>query len=302
MKDDIVSVLYGIRETLTPENLNRKFRNLHLGEQPPVGGAPAADDSFTVPESHAYYEMTVQLDKHTLIEIGDVCYDLAPGEFCIIPPGTVHRIKWGSPRDPSANMLWFSITSEIVRTGYSAYSDRTRSKIWGTDLNIPGNFLIGEIFAERARAREGSAEAIICYINAFLSLILQNVNFQSESGGLSWTNAMVSELKEYIHSHYSEELSLPELSARVCLSPNYLCKLFRQTTGETLTRYIRNLKIEKSIGLLADSSLSINEIAEKLGFCDQFYFSKVFKSFMCISPQQYRRSLKNGEDTEKIGK
>ena len=63
-------------------------------------------------------------------------------------------------------------------------------------------------------------------------------------------------------------------------------------TGETITHYTQNLKIEASIELLKDDSLSINEIAERFGFCDQFYFSKVFKSYVCMSPMQYRKSLR----------
>lgn len=297
MREYIISVLSGIRKALTPDNLNELFRNLHLGQAEPEGtlAAPAqqrTDEAFTALEEHNYYEMPIQLDKHSVVQIGSVYYDLSPGQFCIIPPGTPHRIKWRSSADSSANVMWISITGEIVRTSYTIYSETTRSKIWGSDLNIPGNFMIGEIFAERQRNREGSAEAIICYINAFLSLILQNVSFQSESAGIGWTNAMVSELQEYIKLHLGEPLSLSDLSAHVSLSPNYLCKVFKQVTGETITHYTQNLKVEKSIELLKDDSVPISEIADRFGFCDQFYFSKVFKSFMCISPMQYRKSLR----------
>lgn len=297
MKERIIHVLNHIRSHLTPENLNDLFRNLHLGQETPQianirSEQLRPDDAFTDLEEHNYYEMTIQLDKHTLVQIGQNYYDLAPGQFCIIPPGTLHRIKWGSSADPTANMMWISITGEIVRTSYTIYSANTRSKIWGSDLNIPGNFLIGEIFLERQKNRAGSAEAILSYVNAFLSLILQNVNFENESAGIGWTNAMVTELQEYIKAHLSAPLSLADLSAHVSLSPNYLCKVFKQATGETITHYTQNLKIEAAIELLKDDSLSINEIAERFGFCDQFYFSKVFKSYVCMSPMQYRKSLR----------
>ncbi len=304
MKDYIIHVLNHIRASLTPANLNDLFRNLHLGQETPHIAdirpeQQRPDEAFTAFEEHNYYEMTIQLDKHTLVQIGQSCYDLAPGQFCIIPPGTLHRIKWGSSIDPTANMMWISITGEIVRTSYTIYSANTRSKIWGSDLNIPGNFIIGEIFTERQKNRPGSAEAIISYVNAFLSLILQNVNFENESAGIGWTNTMVSELQEYIKAHLCAPLRLADLSAHVSLSPNYLCKVFKQVTGETITHYTQNLKIEASIELLKEDSLSINEIAERFGFCDQFYFSKVFKSYVCMSPLQYRKSLRAQQLIEK---
>lgn len=304
MRDRIISVLNGIRNTLTPDNLNDLFRNLHLGQEKPlehdVPQEPQRpDETFTVLEKHDYYEMTIQLDKHSFVQIGQNYYDLAPGQFCIIPPGTQHRIKWGSSVDPTANMMWISITGEIVRTSYTVYSANTRSKIWGSDLKIPGNFIIGEIFTERQLNRPGAAEAIISYVNAFLSLILQNVNFENESAGVGWTNAMVTELQNYIKAHLSEPLSLSDLSEHVSLSPNYLCKVFKQVTGETITHYTQNLKIEASTELLKDDSLSVSEISERFGFCDQFYFSKVFKSYVSMSPMQYRKALRSQGKAER---
>lgn len=297
MKERIISVLNGIRSNLNPGNLDVLFKNLRLGEEGPhtdrvEQSEQRPDDAFTALQEHSYYEMTIQLDKHTIVQIGQDTYDLAPGQFCIIPPGTQHRIKWGSSADPTANMMWISITGEIVRTSYTTYSASSRSKIWGSDLVIPGSFLIGEIFSERKKNRPGSAEAIISYVDAFLSLILQNVDFENESAGIGWTNTMVTKLQEYIKGHLYEPLSLSDLSAHVSLSPNYLCKVFKQATGETITHYTQNLKIEAAAELLKDDSVPINKIAERFGFCDQFYFSKVFKSYVSMSPMQYRKSLR----------
>jgi AraC-type DNA-binding domain-containing proteins len=303
VKKHIISVLKEIRSGLRPETLNDTFRNLRLGLSAGQTDDPDPlwpEEGFTALEEHNYYEMTIQLDKHTIVQIGTAYYDLVPGQFCIIPPGVPHRIKWGSSTDPTANMMWISITPEIVRTSYTIYSKNARSKIWGSDLSIPGNFLINEIFQEKQKNREDSAETIICYINAFLTLILQNLNFQSETSGLGWTSAMVAELQEYIKEHLGSPLSLNDLSAHVSLSPNYLCKVFKQVTGDTITHYTQNLKIEKSIELLRDDSLSIGEIAERLSFCDQFYFSKVFKSYVCMSPQQYRKSLRMQKQQENL--
>lgn len=302
MNEYVVNTLNRIRRTLTPNNLNMMIPNLHFGETEAKIQLPAletyADKDFTAPEKHSYYEVAIQLEKHTLIQIGSQYYDLMAGQLCIIPPNTWHRIKWSSSANTAANMMWISVTGEIVRTSYTLYSEQGRSKVWGSDLRIPGHFLLGEIFSERDSGCEGSAEAIVSYVNAFLSLILQKVNFRSKSAGVDWTGAIVTELQEYIKAHLGTSLNLADLSTHVSLSPNYLCKIFKQVTGETITHYTQNQKIERSIELLKDDSLSIGEIAERFGFCDQFYFSKVFKSYMCISPMQYRKSLREQKKTD----
>ncbi|MBQ5951709.1 MAG: AraC family transcriptional regulator [Lachnospiraceae bacterium] len=295
MNEPITQTLTRLRDGLTTENLNQLFRNLHFGrseeEAAKYASVPSPDDAFTAFEEHNYYEMTIQLDKHTLVQVGPHVYDLQPGQFCVIPPGMQHRIKWGSKNDPTADMMWINITGEIVRTSCTAYAGETRSKVWGSDLTIPGSFMIGEVFAEKEKNRPGSAQAIVSYLRAFFSLLLQNVDFQSESAGVRWTGEMVAQVQRYIRDHLGEPLSLTDLSANVSLSPNYLCKIFKDVTGETITHYTQNLKVERSIELMKEG-LSLGAIADQLGFCDQFYFSKVFKSFMCISPMQFRKSIR----------
>ena len=87
-----------------------------------------------------------------------------------------------------------------------------------------------------------------------------------------------------------ESLSLHDLSDYVSLSPNYLSKLFKQVTGETITAYTQNMKIAQSIEYLSDPTISLSEIAAQLGFYDQFHFSKVFKAYTGLAPSRYRKA------------
>ena len=70
---------------------------------------------------------------------------------------------------------------------------------------------------------------------------------------------------------------------------------FQAGDRETITNYIHDLKIAKATEYLADPSLSLSEIAERLGFYDQFHFSKVFKVYTNTSPSKYRSTLKQAE-------
>lgn len=289
MKSTIAEVLSYIRDEITPQTLERFYINYrpdHTSVDIPENG-----QRFTELESHHYYEIAIQIEKQSCLQIGSRCYVLSKYQFCIIPRGEQHRLQGVAFSEHTANMLWISVTGEIVRTGYTTYSDTGRSKLYGTDLYIPGNFVIGEICAEQAAGGPGSAEAITSYLKMFFSLLLQKMRFDNESTGHAWTNAVVSELQQYIKDHLHESLPLQELSGYVALSPNYLCKLFKQVTGETITNYIQNLKISRSVEYLADPSIPLSEIAERLGFYDQFHFSKVFKAYTSMSPSKYRAAL-----------
>lgn len=293
MKNRIAEALTLIRDALTPETLEEFYVNFRPKQ--PFAAPMDEGASFAELEAHHYYEMAIQIHKQSSLQIGDACYALHENQFCIIPRGVQHRLQTVACDGDYANMLWVSITGEVVRTGYSIYSDAGWSKLYGADLYVPGNFIMGEICDEQAAGRPGSAAAIASYIKAFLSVLLQKMSFDGESAGHSWTNNIVSELQEYIRGHLHDPLPLQQLSGHVSLSPSYLCKLFKQVTGETITNYIHDLKIAKATEYLADPSLSLSEIAERLGFYDQFHFSKVFKVYTNTSPSKYRSTLKQAE-------
>lgn len=94
----------------------------------------------------------------------------------------------------------------------------------------------------------------------------------------------------YIHQNVSARLTLEEVTAASQVSQSTLSKRFRQELGLTVGRYIENVVFAEAQRLLCNSGLSIAEISEQLGFCDQFYFSSRFKHRYQESPQSYRKN------------
>ena len=100
----------------------------------------------------------------------------------------------------------------------------------------------------------------------------------------------VLKILDYSSKNYSDPcFSLSTVSEHFHLSHKYLSSIFKKHTGENFTTYIRNLKIEKSKELLANTSKSLKDIAVSCGFTDYYYFSKVFKQTIGISPTDYRK-------------
>ena len=73
------------------------------------------------------------------------------------------------------------------------------------------------------------------------------------------------------------------------LNPDYLSRLFRKKTGQSLKDYIIEMKIERAKYLMENTPLSIGVIAAKVGFANFSYFSQVFKRITKESPMEYRR-------------
>ncbi len=97
------------------------------------------------------------------------------------------------------------------------------------------------------------------------------------------------QLVKYIDEHYDQELYLKDLSARFYLNQFYCCKLFKKILGKTFSEYVLSVRINRACQLIKNTTLSIEEIALKVGYVDYFYFNKVFKKQCGITPAKYRK-------------
>ena len=108
---------------------------------------------------------------------------------------------------------------------------------------------------------------------------------------------------DYIRSHIQENLTVESIADSLSLNSSYLSKLFKQEMGITLSRYIRDQKINVACNMLRHLDESSLTIANYLGFSSQSHFIQVFKKSTGLTPEEYRRrnyhqSWMNGESEE----
>ena len=161
----------------------------------------------------------------------------------------------------------------------------------GGDEIIPEIFR-GENEGFRSIYRMNSTEAVLDWLDrlvegccAFLSSQRQNYKHQ-----------IVANVQEYIRKNLDKRLSLPEVAAVYNISPNYLSRLFTQYAGTGFVEYITAERIHAAREMLARGEGPVYEIAEKLGFENAFYFSKVFKKVEGVSPREYLRKIGKAPD------
>ena len=93
---------------------------------------------------------------------------------------------------------------------------------------------------------------------------------------------------EYLREHLSAQLTVEKIADALFLSKNSLFKQFRREVGLPIGKYIDKLIFFRAEQLLTKSNLSVKEISESLGFCDQFYFSRRFLQYFEERPLAYR--------------
>jgi YesN/AraC family two-component response regulator len=98
-------------------------------------------------------------------------------------------------------------------------------------------------------------------------------------------------IKNYIEQNYQKPIDLNIIADHFSFSPSYLTKIFVKYTNITPSKYILNYRINIAKQLLGDFSLTINMVANMVGYTDPFHFSKSFKQVVGKSPASYRESL-----------
>lgn len=103
---------------------------------------------------------------------------------------------------------------------------------------------------------------------------------------------IILQIESYLNQNYGTKVSLEQVARHFHMNKNYLSQLFKTETGVNFTHYLNQLRIEKAKLLMLNSSDTLSEISDKVGFSDFRYFSRVFKRLTLQSPSRFK-SQKN---------
>ena len=128
--------------------------------------------------------------------------------------------------------------------------------------------------------------------NALLTLLILEIMRCNPPEEKPEENPYVKEIKQLITADISRRITVEEIADTIHLYPTYCSELFRRETGLTISEYTVQAHVEAAKELLKDESLTIRDVAERTGFCDRFYFSRVFHQKTGQSPTEYRQKVK----------
>lgn len=122
--------------------------------------------------------------------------------------------------------------------------------------------------------------------------LTENILSQDNHQAQTARHQKIREITEYLLNHYDSRESQKELAGRFFVSKSYLCRIFKEVTGFTLTEYQNLARIKAARQLLIRTDLSITEIAGQVGFDSITYFERVFKKLTAERPLQYRKKYR----------
>ena len=250
-----------------------------------VGFFPKAKEHYREREEGAdQYILIYCTEGKGIIEVEDQIYRLEKSDaFCI--PRNVRHKYYADEKEPWS-ILWVHFKGD--NTNYFPLEERKIVHINSRHSDNRMMVLFNLLF--RVLERNYTIGNFI-YISQVLSLILSEIYFREKVDESSVQDRHVTMVIRYMYQHLRENLTLEEISEEVQLSKSYLNAVFKAQTGKSPVEFFIHLKMQEACKLLKSTDYYIYEVSAELGYTDQYYFSRIFKKVVGVSPKDY----KNGD-------
>lgn len=115
-------------------------------------------------------------------------------------------------------------------------------------------------------------------------------------------NPLAQKARKYVVDHIEDCISLQETAECVGVSVGYLSTIFKREYNQSFVDYVNETKMEYACRLLEEGELMVMEIAYRLGYENAYYFSKVFRKYIGMSPTDYQRRMEDEKNTKIVKK
>jgi two-component system response regulator YesN len=129
------------------------------------------------------------------------------------------------------------------------------------------------------------------YLQEIIEFIEKKVHTMIECITTNQSENIIDEITEYIERHYAQDIKLKSLAPKFGYNSSYLGKIFSKQTGKSFNDYLHYIRTRKAKELLEKNEYKVYEVAEIVGYKNVDYFHLKFKSFVGVTPNEYRSTL-----------
>ena len=217
-----------------------------------------------------------------VISVDNKEYILQKNEAFCIPRNKGH-FYYACDENPWS-ILWVHIKGEDTK--YFPL-DECRIIHFSTEASINRMFFLFDLLFRVLDVSYYSLGNFI-YISQVLSLIMGETYCREKPKSVSSENRQVTYIVRFMYKNLDKNLTLKQILDEFKCSKSHLNDIFQKATQHSPMDFYINLKVQEACKLLRSTDLLIYEVAERLGYKDQYYFSRIFKKITGMSPSDYR--------------
>lgn len=249
-----------------------------------VGGSQIIDKGWVLNDVLAPDNQLYIVEKGEIeVDFNGETMQVKGGEMLFIPSLTYHCLRLTSTNHAKITYIRFNLKSG-AKDFFCDYKRPIKILLPNKNYAVK---IMQEVIKNSALEEPNRSLLTSSKIFELVSILIS----ESEPYAQSETKSYINKAVSYIDANFTEQLSLNALAEKFGCSPNHFIRKFKDKTGYTPIKYLSAKKIEVAKKLIENTSLSISDVMEKVGFYDASYFSKLFKKTVGCSPREYRDNL-----------
>lgn len=276
-----------------------KVATSHCEQLPLISQLYIARMGYYPKALHHYYQRPNGISQAILlycsagqgwIELGGNVAQVQAGEVVILPTDVPH--SYGADKINPWSIYWLHLTGGHCDAAAAAIMERDGEPARAVQVGFSDER--NALFTHIARTLlKGYSASNLMHANLalphYLSSFIAPEHFSSQKPSASFASPAEKAIL-YMQENLSTSLTLDNIARSVNLSVSFFSRKFKKDTGYAPIEYFNYLRIQKACQLLHFNTWRINEVASAIGIDDPFYFSRLFKQQMGLSPAHYRKN------------
>lgn len=239
------------------------------------------------PQGHEYDQFFFNSSGSGWLEMDGKKYELVEGSaffipahvpHCYYPDGDFWDIRWMVPGGSGLPELYQNLHLE----GGGVYQLEDESEL---------DLILNRMRRKLIQNEESANIFAAGYVYEFIIEFARQTSLKDKKRLKEGKYALyMKELKEYVGNHFMYPISLDNLCEVIAVSPQHLCRIFKESTGMRPMEYVTQVRVDMAKNLLLYSNYPVHQIANMCGFQNVNYFCKMFRRSENMPPGEYRKS------------
>ncbi|MEG0369157.1 MAG: AraC family transcriptional regulator [Hungatella sp.] len=247
------------------------------------------------PHAHEVYELYYLISGHCKMFVGHNLHYVNAGDLLLLAPGMLHRSRYQDAEPAERITINFSerVMQPFRQVCPPDYLEELLAECKITvalhnRVEVEG--LLQKMEAEQAEGTSLSSFLAKNHLYELLA-VLSHCRSDIQKEHIGATENLIQQAAQDLYLHFDKPLTLTEMAKAAHMTAPYFSRKFKQVTGFGFKEYLIYVRMAQAEKLLAQTSMTVTEIALSCGFEDGNYFGDSFKKIKGISPSVYRKRL-----------